>query len=141
MTVRDLRGACADPDPQRAVGAVQRAGGPQVQLQTYGLSPRLDQATEAAVYRLVQELLHNTVRHAQARQVLVQLMRHPDSLHLVVEDDGCGFVPGVVREGVGLCSARARASYLGGTLDVQSAPGQGTSITLELRLAPAPALT
>jgi two-component system NarL family sensor kinase len=116
--------------------AAQQASGLQVQLQTHGLSPRLDQATEVALYRLVQELLHNALRHAQARQVLVQLMRHADELHLVVEDDGCGFDPAVVREGVGLRSTQARARYLGGTLEVHSQPGQGTSVSLELRLTP-----
>lgn len=120
--------------------AARQASGLLVQLQTHGLSPRLDQATEVAVYRLVQELLHNALRHAQARQVLVQLMRHADELHLVVEDDGCGFDPTTVREGVGLRSAQARARYLGGTLEVHSQPGQGTSVSVELRLASHPQL-
>jgi two-component system NarL family sensor kinase len=116
--------------------AAQKASGLQVQLQTHGLSPRLDQATEVALYRLVQELLHNALRHAQARQVLVQLMRHADELHLVVEDDGCGFDPAVVQEGVGLRSTQARARYLGGTLEVHSQPGQGTSVSLLVQLSP-----
>jgi two-component system NarL family sensor kinase len=116
--------------------AAQQASGLEVQLQTHGLSSRLDQATEVALYRLVQELLYNALRHAQPRQILVQLMRHADELHLVVEDDGCGFDPAVVRQGVGLRSTQARARYLGGTLEVQSQPGQGTSASLELRLTP-----
>jgi two-component system NarL family sensor kinase len=82
----------------------------------------------------VQELLTNVARHAQASQVLVQLVRHPDALHLVVEDDGQGFDTSLSRAGVGLRSVRARAEYLGGTLEVQSAPGQGTTVSFELKL-------
>jgi two-component system NarL family sensor kinase len=117
--------------------AVQQSAAVRVRLQTHGLEARLPPATEAALYRMVQELLTNVVRHAQARQVLVQLMRHAHELHLVVEDDGQGFDPELARSGVGLRSVRARAAYLGGRLEVQSAPGQGTSISLELSLAQA----
>ena len=120
--------------------AVQQTGSVQVQLTTHGLTPRLPAATEVELYRMVQELLNNALRHAQARQVLVQLMRHDDSLHLVVEDDGRGFDPRASATGVGLRSVQARAGYLGGQLEVQSEPGQGTSISLELHLPP-PAAT
>jgi signal transduction histidine kinase len=114
--------------------AVQQAGPLRVQLHTHGLAARLPPATEVALYRMVQELLTNVGRHAQASQVLVQLMRHPGALHLVVEDDGRGFEPGRQQSGVGLRSVRARAAYLGGTLEVQSAPGRGTTVSFELAL-------
>jgi signal transduction histidine kinase len=118
------------------------AEGPQVQVQLYGLDERLPPTLEVEVYRLVQELLANARRHARARQVLVQLMRHGPELQLVVEDDGCGFDPAAPQTGVGLRSVQARAQYLGGTLDVQSRPGHGTTVSLELPLTdlpPAPA--
>ncbi|WP_140468188.1 sensor histidine kinase [Hymenobacter nivis] len=114
--------------------ATEQAGALRVQLQTYGLDARLAPAAEADVYRLVQELLTNVVKHARARQVLVQLMRHGPDLQLVVEDDGCGFDPAARPPGVGLRSVQARAQYLGGTAEVQSRPGQGTTVSLELRL-------
>jgi two-component system NarL family sensor kinase len=113
---------------------VQHTGALRVQLQAYGPATRLPHPTEAALYRMVQELLTNVARHAQASQVLVQLVRHPDALHLVVEDDGQGFDTSLSRAGVGLRSVRARAEYLGGTLEVQSAPGQGTTVSFELKL-------
>ncbi len=122
---------------QDLCATVQQTSALRVQLHTHGLEPRLPPATEAALYRMVQELLTNVVRHAQARQVLVQLMRHANALHLVVEDDGRGFDAAVGAGGVGLRSVRARAAYLGGTLEVQSAPGQGTTVSLELQLGPA----
>jgi signal transduction histidine kinase len=111
------------------------AEGPQVQVQLYGLAERLPPALEVEVYRLVQELLANARRHAGARQVLVQLMRHGPELQLVVEDDGSGFDPAAPRAGVGLRSVQARVQYLGGTLDVQSRPGHGTTVSIELQVA------
>ncbi|UOQ52783.1 tetratricopeptide repeat-containing sensor histidine kinase [Hymenobacter cellulosivorans] len=120
--------------------AVQQAGSVPVQLTTHGLTPRLAPATEVELYRIVQELLTNALRYARASQILVQLMRHDDELHLVVEDDGQGFDMHTNKLGVGLRSVQARAHYLGGTLQVQSEPGQGTSVSLELRL-PASAAT
>ena len=114
--------------------AVQQAGDVQVQLTTHGLTPRLPPAVEVELYRMVQELVNNVIKHARAQQVLVQLMRHADELQLVVEDDGQGFDASAGSPGVGLRSVRARAQYLGGRLEVQSQPGQGTSVSLELRL-------
>lgn len=110
----------------------RQASGLDVQLHLHGLDTRLPQTLEVELYRLVQELLNNVLKHAHAREVLVQLMRHGNALHLVVEDDGQGFDPAVAGIGVGLRSVQARARYLGGTLDVQAAPGQGASFSLEL---------
>jgi signal transduction histidine kinase len=117
--------------------AVQQAGAVQVQLITHGLTPRLPAATEVELYRMVQELLTNVLRHARAQQVLVQLMRHGHELHLVVEDDGQGFDTTAGRLGVGLRSVQARARYLGGSLEVQSQIGQGTTVSFALQLPPA----
>lgn len=114
--------------------AVQQAGGVPVQLTTHGLVPRLPASTEVELYRIVQELLNNALRHAHAQQLVVQLMRHASELHLVVEDDGCGFDTRAAGVGVGLRSVQARAHYLGGQLEVQSQHGQGTSVSLELRV-------
>ena len=103
-----------------------------VQLQAHDLTdPRLPQRIEVVIYRLVQELLTNVVRHAQARHVIVQVMRHGPTAQVVVEDDGRGFDPSAAAPGVGLRSVRTRADYLGGTLDVQSQPGHGTTITID----------
>ncbi len=109
------------------------AGGIKVQLQTYGLELRLEQSTEIMLYRIVQELLNNVVRHAHARNVLVQLIRKQDRFSLTVEDDGIGFDIAQMDKptGAGMANVKARAEYLGGAVDVQSAPGQGTSVNVE----------
>lgn len=112
----------------------------RVQCEVFGLeeapAERLPQRTELVVYRLVQELLNNVLRHAQARQVIVQLTRHGSQMQVVVEDDGRGFDLAVrpLAAGVGLRSIQARVDYLGGTLDLQSAPGQGTTATIDFHL-------
>ncbi|WP_400192093.1 ATP-binding protein [Hymenobacter sp. B81] len=108
----------------------------RVQLQTFGLTAeRLPQRTELVVFRLVQELLNNVVKHADAQSVLVQLSRTDDQLQLVVEDDGRGFDSAASHRGVGLRSMQARVDYLRGALDIQTAPGQGTAITIDVPLA------
>jgi signal transduction histidine kinase len=114
--------------------ATQQTGALDVQFQVHGLTERLEQRTEVVIFRIAQELLTNVIRHAKARSVIVQLMRHENLLQLVVEDDGQGFQPTTARAGVGLRSIQARASYLNAQLDIQSEPGQGTSVTLELAL-------
>lgn len=121
--------------------ALRRTGQLQVELHLHGLEHRLPPTTETSVYRMLQELLNNVVKHARARQVLVQLMRHDHLLHMVVEDDGQGFDPALAGTGVGLRSLQARAEQLGGRLTFESAAGQGTTATLELPLAAAGAVS
>ena len=112
----------------------------RVQCEVFGLeeppAERLPQRTELVVYRLVQELLNNVLKHARAGQVIVQLTRHEQQVQVVVEDDGCGFdlAARPLAAGVGLRSIQARVDYLGGTLDLHSRPGQGTAVTIEFAL-------
>ena len=114
----------------------------RVQCEVFGLeeppAERLPQRTELVVYRLVQELLNNVLKHARAGQVIVQLTRHEQQVQVVVEDDGCGFdlAARPLAAGVGLRSIQARVDYLGGTLDLHSRPGQGTAVTIEFALKP-----
>ena len=91
----------------------------------------------ANVYGLVQEALHNIVKHAGARHVGVLLQARDGEAVVIVEDDGCGFdpadtSPGAGNHGLGMVSMRERASACGGTLDVDTAPGRGTTIFLRL---------
>ncbi|MGI4873510.1 MAG: ATP-binding protein [Janthinobacterium lividum] len=106
----------------------------QVRFQTYGLAERLPERTEVVVYRLVQELLHNALKHAEARQILVQLMRDGAQVQVVAEDNGVGFSLATARPGMGLRNIQARVDYLHGTLEWQSQPGQGTTATIDFPL-------
>ncbi|MGW1274826.1 sensor histidine kinase, partial [Streptomyces sp. NPDC002491] len=94
----------------------------------------LPAAQEEALLRVAQEALHNALRHSGAEHVAVTLgKRGPDTV-LRVTDDGGGFDPTTVRRAgrhLGLVSMRDRASGVGGTLTVVSAPGEGTTIEME----------
>ena len=106
---------------------------------TYGIATHLDAAdvgdlgpdTEQALYRIAQEAVTNVVRHASARQVTVRLGATDGTVTLRVEDDGGGFDPAarsVSSRRLGLVSMQERATALGGSLQIDSEPGQGTSV-------------
>jgi signal transduction histidine kinase len=115
---------------------VSEAGPPRVDYQRFGLTERLPQSVEIIVFRIVQELLNNIQKHAGAAEALVQLVRDGDRLHLTVEDNGRGFDTARLdtAPGVGWLNIRSRVDYLGGRLDLRSAPGQGTTVDIELTI-------
>lgn len=100
----------------------------------------VDLETASAVFRIVQEALTNIRRHAGATQVGVRLSRHPGQLRLSITDNGRGFGAGAGGKAgsFGLAGMRERVDALGGTLDIDSAPGRGTALALAIPL-PAPA--
>ncbi len=110
---------------------LSQSGRLEIELQAYGLENRMDQSAEIVIYRLVQELLNNIVKHAQAKKVLTQLVRDGDRFTLTVEDDGKGFDVNGVSQGAGLANIRARTAYLNGTIDIVSKQGEGTSVYIE----------
>lgn len=107
-----------------------------ITLQAYGLSPDLDQDTQITVYRIIQELVVNAVKHAAASQILVQCSQNDNQLLIAVEDDGRGFDLNALQreEGIGLSNVRNRVGYLKGKVDVDSALGQGTTVNIEIYL-------
>ena len=99
--------------------------------------PRLASAKETALFRIAQEALTNTVKHAQARRVTMDLQVAADRVWLTVADDGSGFRPQSLPSGEaalhwGLLTMREQAEAVGGSLDVEAAPGQGTRILVEM---------
>lgn len=90
---------------------------------------------EAALYRVGGEALANVARHADARRATIRLVATPDSISLLVEDDGRGFDPsGVPDDRHGLVGMRERVEMLGGGLRVDSSPGQGTRVEAKIQL-------
>jgi len=87
---------------------------------------------EAAVYRIVQEALTNATKHGGARRAVVEIDEDDRNVRVVVRDDGAGFDPGSRTDGFGLLGMRERVELLDGSLDVESAPGQGTTVTAVL---------
>jgi signal transduction histidine kinase len=95
---------------------------------------RVPPAVEAALYRVIQEALTNAAKHSGARTVNVVLQRRREMVQAIVSDDGCGFdveatlrTP-AARAHLGLHGMRERAALLGGTVTIESTPGEGTTI-------------
>ncbi len=86
------------------------------------------------IYRIVQELVNNALKHAEADQVLVQITRSPFKTQVTVEDNGKGFDPSVVSDvnGSGMENIQYRVQYFNGKIDIISSPGNGTSVNIEL---------
>ncbi|WBO85205.1 tetratricopeptide repeat protein [Hymenobacter yonginensis] len=112
-----------------------------IEFEALGLEERLDPAVELVVFRVVQELVQNILKHAQATTLSVQLLRQPHRLTVLVEDNGVGFCPtslaGQPNAGIGLRNIESRVAYLSGTVHIDSRPGRGTSTTVEIPLGPA----
>ncbi len=95
---------------------------------------RLTPQLESLLFSVIQEALTNAQRHAQARTVRIGLKRTTNSIIATLEDDGVGFVPAKA-SGLGLRGIEERVGLTGGTVDISSAPGQGTTIIVEVPYA------
>ena len=94
---------------------------------------------KTAVYRVVQEALHNCEKHSRAKQVRLTLRLQQDALLLSIQDDGCGFNP-QTHKGVGIRGMQERIENLGGIFNVESAVSRGSLLTVRLPLrSPRPA--
>lgn len=120
------------------VGEVRERSGPAAELRIAGASRRLPIETELAVFRIGQAAVHNVEHHAGATTVAVELAFEPRCVRLAIIDDGRGFEPpehlgDLAHDGkLGLIGMHERAQLVGGTLQIHSRPGTGTSILLEV---------
>ena len=107
-----------------------------VKYQSLGMEARLDKSIEIIIYRIVQELLNNTMKHAAATEVFVQLIRDGNRLNVVVEDNGKGFDASLPEnnKSAGLTNVRSRVDYLKGQLDIHAEPGKGTLVNIEFNI-------
>jgi two-component system NarL family sensor kinase len=93
---------------------IQKGNSLHIELQTYGSFTALPPELCFSIYRIVQELVHNIVKHAKATQVLIALVHRDDLLQLTVEDNGNGFDPEKATKGLGLKSIRSRVKDIDG---------------------------
>ncbi|HEV7347415.1 sensor histidine kinase [Telluribacter sp.] len=110
---------------------LQASSGLRCLFISYGKEQRLDHPTELTIYRIILELINNTIKHAKASQVTVQLIFYPENVTLLVEDNGRGYPKGKQSSGIGLRNIRSRVDYLGGQLWVDTGE-RGTTVTLEV---------
>jgi signal transduction histidine kinase len=105
-----------------------------VDLEIRGDLTTIPERQQVTLYRMLQEGTNNILRHAQAQSVLLQILLHGGQLTLILEDDGRGFKPAESgsAETLGLKGLRSRAQFLQGTLDIDSVPREGTTITFQM---------
>ena len=104
----------------------------EVDLEIRNVPDNIDTTKQITLYRLLQEILSNIRKHAQATSVLIQLFGHGDKLHLIIEDDGKGFdyQKQMAAKGLGLKSINSRVEFLDGEIEWDSRPNEGTTITM-----------
>lgn len=99
-----------------------------------GIPPTLSENTTIILFRMVQEVINNCVKHSGAKNIMIRMQSTEKIFTLVCEDDGAGFSPQQSITGSGLLNLKSRASLINATLTIWSKPGQGTSVVIELPL-------
>jgi signal transduction histidine kinase len=108
----------------------------EVKVYPYGLEQRLDNQLEVTLFRMIQELCTNALKHARATHINIYLTQHQHQLNIMIEDDGIGFDPSTLTgaDGMGLRNIEKKTEQLGGTFTLDTKPGKGTTIIIDLPL-------
>lgn len=108
----------------------------EVEFEYKGDNERLPETTEIFIYRITQELCNNIVKHAQAKNVLMQMIKSESEIQILVEDDGKGFdvEKAKAKDGLGIKSLISRIDFLNGTYEIDARPGEGTSVSVNVPL-------
>ena len=123
------------PALERLVQTFSESSGIKVELEARLGNERLPNDVETTVYRIVQEALTNVVKHAEAKNVSILLVRRDANVTAVIEDDGRGFDSATVRDdSIGLEGMRERVELHDGRLTIETAPGSGTTLRIEVPL-------
>lgn len=112
---------------------ISRRGDMEVDVQSENVSEKLPDDIKVCIYRLVQEALNNAATHSGAKQSKVMVTQRDHSIEVKVTDDGKGFDSGRVR-GMGILGMEERVKRIGGSLNIKSEPGKGSSVSAELPL-------
>ena len=121
----------------KRLNAVEKRAGVEARLITHDIVVDLPVVLEENLYRIAQEALANTLKHADAQQVVVQFSTQAGQVTLSITDDGCGFDPVLIEDngGMGLTNIRERAAKLQGRCEIESTPGLGTTVRVVVPLA------
>ncbi|GAB5473398.1 MAG: hypothetical protein Mars2KO_14970 [Maribacter sp.] len=106
-----------------------------IEVKDFGLDNRMENSLELTLFRIIQELIANIIKHAQATKAHIHLTNHGDTLNILVEDNGVGFKdPKIIAnsEGMGLKSIDKRVAHLEGTLHIESEPGKGATVIIDI---------
>lgn len=101
----------------------------------HGLEHRLENSLELTIFRIIQELITNVIKHAESTEATIHLTNHEDMLNIMIEDNGKGFNPKQVtkkHKGMGISSIDKRVEHLGGTMTIESEPKKGTTVIIDI---------
>ncbi|MDT0606101.1 sensor histidine kinase [Croceitalea rosinachiae] len=107
----------------------------EVVVEAFGMGDRLENSLELNLFRMVQELVANTIKHAEATKVTIQFTQHEDNLNIIIEDNGKGFDRSKIetdKTGMGLTTIEKRVEHLEGNFTIDSILGKGTSILIDI---------
>lgn len=107
----------------------------QIQYDSWGSIDRFNDSFELSVYRIVQELINNIIKHSKATQAIVQLSQQEDMLSISIEDNGVGFSNDGGKDGMGLRSLQSRIRAMNGKIEMESSQQSGVSAYLEFEIA------
>ncbi|AWH85595.1 hypothetical protein HYN59_10955 [Flavobacterium album] len=107
-----------------------------IHVSPFGFDERLENALEIALFRIVQELATNIIKHSQATEATIHLTHHDDNINIIIEDNGTGFDKEALdaSDGMGLQSIQKKVGQLGGTFTIDTTRGNGTTIIIDLPL-------
>ena len=106
----------------------------KIEVVHFGLNERLENSLEITIFRIIQELITNIIKHADAKNATINISLYDKNLNIIIEDDGKGFDINKVdlKEGMGISSIKTRVKHLNGTFNIDATPGKGSSIILDI---------
>lgn len=107
----------------------------KIEIKRSEIEIRINNTLEITIFRMIQELINNVVKHSKAREVIIAITFHDGFLNLIIEDDGKGFDQTQVSSGMGLKSIEKRIEALEGTFEIDSVVGRGTSILIDIPIS------
>lgn len=108
----------------------------KIDLEIVGLDTRLENQVETVLYRVIQEIINNIIKHAKASHISMQLIRHETEMNVMIEDNGIGFDTSRLEnfEGIGLKGIQTRIEFLNGSVHFDSSIGRGTTVIIDIPL-------
>jgi len=111
------------------------ASGLQIEVNDFGLEKRLENTLEITIFRIVQELVTNIIKHANATNASISITQHENMFNIIIEDNGSGFIVNKsLKTGMGLSNLEKRIEHLDGTLEIDSSIHKGTTILIDIPL-------
>lgn len=116
------------------VTKIQSTPNLKVNLEIVGLSERLEQEKESILYRVIQEIVSNIIKHSKASELSMQLIKHDKELTIMIEDNGVGFDTSKIAsfDGIGLKNIQSRVEFINGLVHFDSEPGKGTRVIIDI---------